>query len=122
MIREEGRHLVSAAQKVRVARHPQSVLLGPDVARLNAQQDIVGRRVLLPDIVHVVGGNQADLVSLAHLHQLPIDLVQFGQVVILKLEEEPIAPEYIQVPFGRPPCTTLVAILEETRNLACQAT
>ena len=91
--REQGRHLLLAAEVEVPGLIAHPVLVVDGLAGLDAQQYIVGLRVLLPEVVRVVG---------AHHRQprLPVDaedaLVHDGLVpdaVVLELQIEAVRAE-----------------------------
>jgi hypothetical protein len=96
---EEAQHLLLVPHVVTAVRHPHAVGLGHQCAGLDAQQDVVRRAVLGHDIMHVVGGHQLRLVARRQVDQLTVDRVQLGDLVVLQLEEEMIAPEDLEVPI-----------------------
>ena len=68
---------------------------------LHAHQDLVRARVLLIQVVAVVGGDQRDAGLLGHLDQVAVDLLLLLQPVRLDLEEEvPLAEDVLELAGG----------------------
>ena len=62
-------HLIRAAEKELVGFHPHAVRVGTELARVDAQQDVLGLGVLAVDIVDVAGGHQGNTQPLGNLHR-----------------------------------------------------
>jgi len=76
-------HLLSAAQVKGLALKAQPVLLGLDVARLDAQQGVVRVVIFFEDVVHVIGGDERHLAIALPLQQPAVEHVQLLNVVML---------------------------------------
>ena len=71
---------------------------------LHAHQDLVRARVVLIQVVAVVGRHHADAGLLRHLDQVAVDLLLLLETVRLQLEEEvPLAEDVLELLGGRPP-------------------
>ena len=66
---EQGAHLLRRAQVERVHAHLHTIGVGDERAGLNGQEDVLQAGVLAVDVMHVVGGQVAGVVTLAQLHQ-----------------------------------------------------
>ena len=96
---KRGIHLLGAAQIELVALHPHAVGVGAELARVDAQQDVLGLGVLAVDVMNVAGGHQRDAQPLGDLrrplHRHPLRL----QVVVLDLDVVVVAEEF-SIPGG----------------------
>ena len=100
-------HLLGAAEIELVALHPHAVGVGAELARVDAQQDVLGLGVLAVDVVDVAGGHQGNAQPMGHLdrplHRQPLRF----QVVVLNLDVVVVAEEFLEPggDFQRPfPC------------------
>ena len=75
--------------------HP--VLIGQLLAGLDAEQDVMGDRILRVGIVDIVGRHKFDPGLLGHLQQLLVDQPLIRQTVILQLQKIIVLPENVAV-------------------------
>ena len=92
------------------------VVAGPD-----AEQDVVGLRLGLVDVVEVVGHDQRQAGLGREPDELLVEPALLRQPVILELEEEPVATEDVAVLAGQVPGELPVVELERPRDLATEA-
>ena len=97
---------------------------GRDVHRragVDAEQVLLGRRVLLVDVVGVVGGQQRDLQVLREPEQPVADPLLQRQVVVHQLHEVAVATEDVLVVGRRLPGRVVVAVAQVDLDLAGRA-
>jgi hypothetical protein len=117
---EQLRHLLRRPQIVGRIRHAHTGRIVAHRSGLDAEQDVLQLPFLGADVVHVVGRHQLPVHPPRFLQQLPVDLRQLGDGVLLKLEKEAVAPEDLQVPIDQTP-RRLAASCEQRRGSAGQA-
>ena len=97
-----GVHLLGAAEIELVAVHPHAVGVGAELARVHAQQHVLGLGVLAEHVMDVAGGHQGQAHAVGQvdgrLHGHALDF----QVVVLDLDEVAVAEELVE-PGGRLP-------------------
>ncbi len=96
--REERGHLLWAAQVVSVAGHLHAVRVAQQCPGLDGQHDILIARIGPVNVMHVVGGNEVGVVTLAQLQQGFVHLGQFRDVVILQLNKKVVRAKRFVVP------------------------
>ena len=96
-IGEQPLHLLRGFQVILAALVAHPVLVRQLLARLQAEQNVVGHRILLVGVVHVVGHHQRNARLLAHAQQLLVHRLLLGNAVILQLQEVIVFPENIPV-------------------------
>ncbi len=82
-VAKELLHLLPALEIIAVVVHAHAVGLRKDLARLDAEQQVVRFGVLAPHVMRVVGGDVIQLVARPPFQQRLVDGRQFGQVVVL---------------------------------------
>ena len=121
VVREERRHLGRRlhVEVVGVELHPVrrvEVVAGPD-----AEQDVVRLRLVLADVVEVVGHDQREAGLRRQAEQLLVEPVLVGHAVVLELEVEAVLPEDVAVLAGEVAGQLPVLDLERLGDLAGQA-
>ena len=121
LVREERGHLRGGLQEEVVGLELEPAGRVQVGRRAHAQQHVVGRRLLAPDVVQVVRDDerQADLGS--ETQELLVEPPLLGQPVVLELEEEAALPEDLAVLAGDRAGEIPVVDLEGARDLAVQA-
>ena len=110
---------------VAVEREPLArAVAGRDVHRaagVDAEQVLLGRRVLLVDVVGVVGGEQRDPEVLGQPQQAVADPVLDGEAVVHQLEEVVVPAEDVLEVGGRLAGRVVVAVAQVDLDLARRA-
>ena len=81
-------HLVRALEIEEVTSHLPSLVIMDGRVGSNTHQQVVGRGILLIDVVDIVGGHQRNAQLLANSHQALIYLLQFRDGVPLYFQVE----------------------------------
>ena len=95
---EERAHLVGGLEVELVGLEAPVAGVREGVARLDAEEGLVRRRVLVAQVVDVAGGDQRDPGSLRKRDEPGIDLLLDRQAGILELDEDLVAPEHVDEP------------------------
>ncbi len=82
-IGEQALHLLLALHIILAALIAHPVLIGELLARLQAQKDIVGVRILCIGVVDIIGGHQGNVQFPAHLQQFRVHHALFRKPVVL---------------------------------------
>ena len=91
--REEVAHLPGRLEVVLGPVELEPVGVRQQRPGLDAEQGVVGHRVLTVGVVAVVGGQQRCVQPAGDLDQLRVGALLFGQAVVLDLDEEVLPPE-----------------------------
>ena len=120
VVGEEGGHLGRRLQieLVRFEPHPPRRI--EVVAGADAQQDVVGLRLLAPDVVQIVGDDVLQPDFRAQPEQLLVEAALLGQAVVLQLEEEAVRAKDVLVLAGQLPGQLPVVDFEGLGDLAAQ--
>ena len=121
MSREQRAHLGGALQVVAVAVEAEAVGLVEPGAGLDAQQRVVGLRVLLVRVVQVVGAQQRDAEVLGDRQQRRLGLLLDGQPVVHHLGVEVLLAEDVLEVGGRLAGAVLLAGAQPHVDLARRA-
>ena len=65
---------------------------------MNGEQDVLQAGIFRVDIVHIVGGDETRLVTLAQVKQGFVDPLDFLDVVLLEFQEKIVRPKDFVVP------------------------
>ncbi len=95
VVDEQPAHLRRGLQVELVGVELEPVGVVERGAGLDAQQRGVGFGVLLVRVVRVVRREQWRVQLVRHLHELRVDVALLGQAVVLELDEEGAASEYV---------------------------
>ena len=119
-VRVEGRHLLHAPQVVGVLVHLQPLGVVDVGVRVDADQDVLERRVLLHDVVAVVCGRYGNAQVTVELHQPRVDLRKLLDASVLH-QLQVVVGEALPVPRDR--CCRVVhaSLGYEARHLAAGA-
>ena len=97
---EDRVHLLGTAEVEFVGLHPHAVSVGAELARVDAQQDVLGLGVFAEHVMDVAGGHQRQAHAVGQLdrafHGDPLLL----DAVVLDLDEVAVAENFV-VPGGR---------------------
>ena len=93
VLREGEVHLLPALQVELVGVEAHPVGVGELLARLDAEQDVVGTGVVLLAVVGVVGGHDRDPQLPPDLGDLHVEGRLLGEALVLDLEEVPVAED-----------------------------
>ena len=74
-------------------------LVGQVGAGLNREHDVLVFPVVRVDVMGVVSGDEAQVVFFPELEEGFVEFLDFGDVVLLELEEEAVAAEAFKIPF-----------------------
>ncbi len=96
---EQGFHLGHAAQVEIGARHAHAAGLGEQAAGLHAKKNVLQAGVGLVHVVDIVGGHVASLVAVPQFAQGAVHRMQFGDFVVLQLEEKAVRAEDFVIPI-----------------------
>ncbi len=100
--------------------HPVLLLYGS--TGLDAQENVVGHSLFGRGVMHVVGGQEAQVVPLGELHQGVVDRHQLRDVVVLQFDEEAIRAKQFQVIPHQVMGLVNLAPVNGTGNFGGQAT
>ena len=87
-VRKEGLHLLRRLHIILAALVAHPVLILKFFSSLEAEQNIVGRRILGVGVMDVVGGHEIDAELLAHPKKLRVHHFLLRNAMILKLQEK----------------------------------
>ena len=76
-----------------VAGKTQPVLIIHRLARLDAEQQLVGLMFFPQEVMAVIGGDDGDIIMTGQIDETLIDGLLFRNAVVLKLEIEPVAED-----------------------------
>ena len=120
-IRKDLPHLLFGLQIELVVGEAHAVGIGIVGFRADAQQHVVSRRILLIDIVGVVGGDEGDVQLLGQLLEHGVDLLFFVQPLILDLQVKVALAEAVLQPERLFPRPFVVVLHQAVLNLARKA-
>ena len=118
--REHLPHLGSALHEELVAVELQAVGVVDRLARLNADHHVLGVRVVLAEIVAVVGGDQRHVEVLLQLQQVRLNSLFVGNALVLNLQIEIALPENVLVSYSGFARGVVLAFGQVLRNFALQ--
>ncbi len=95
---EERVHLVGRLEVELVGLEPPVAGVREGVPRLDAEEGLVRRRVLVAEVVDVAGGDERDPRPLRERDEPGIDVLLDRQARILELDEDLVAPEHVHEP------------------------
>ncbi len=98
---EEFAHLLGGLDVVAGALELEPVRVVLVLAHADAEQAVVGVRLVGGDVVRVVGGQQRDVQLLGQAQQVLADLLLDGQAVVHQLQEVVLLAEDVLVGAGR---------------------
>ena len=90
---EQGRHFRLATQIEVTGLVAHAVLVRQQFARLDAQQHIVGFRILTAQVVGIVGADQRQARLLVEAQQVLVHLCLLGDAMVLQLQIEAVGAE-----------------------------
>ena len=98
MILEDGRHLLGGLQEELIARVAQPLRVVDRLAGADAQQDVVRLVIALPQVVHVVGGDERQVELARERQDAAVDDLLLLDALVLHLEEEVVLAEDVAQP------------------------
>ena len=98
--REDRVHLLGAAEIELVGLHPHAVGVGAELARVDAEQDVLGLGVFAEHVMHVAGGHQRQAHAVGQVDRAFHGDPLLFDAVVLDLDEVAVA-ENLVVPGGR---------------------
>ena len=113
-------HLLLALEIKLLRLHPHPVFIGDHPVGLDAQEHILGFRVLPVHIMHIVGGHGVDGHFLGQLGQLGQDPLLLRQAVVLQLNVK-IRPEHPLQPGCQRLCILVPALEQQLGDIPRQA-
>ena len=117
---ENLRHLRMTLHKELVAVELHSVGVLNRLAGLYADHHVLGMRIVLAEVVAVIGGDQRQAEILLQLKEAGMDAVLHRETLILDLEVEILLSENIAERAGCPPGRLVVPFHQPLRHLALQ--
>jgi hypothetical protein len=79
-----------------LTRESHSIRVGVDALGLDAEQQIMDRRILFLEVVRVVRRDHAQVIPCREFDQSLVQLLLFGNAVFLDFDEEPVASEDVE--------------------------
>ncbi len=70
--------------------------------RLDRQQNILQTRILLVDVMHIVGGDILRRITRPHLDQLAVQVGDLFDIVLLQFDKEAVGTKDIVIPVHAP--------------------
>ena len=98
---KEARHFFGALDKKLVAVEFEAVGLVDFCAGLHAEHYVVGVRVFTAQVVRVVGGDERNAELALEAEEVGMDLLFFGQALVLNFEVEIALAEDVLILTGR---------------------
>ena len=102
MVLEDGRHLLGGLEKELIAGVAEALRVVDRLARADAEQDVVRLVVALPQVVHVVGGDEREPEIAGQRNDAAVDDLLLLDALILHLEEEVVLPQDVAQAARRP--------------------
>ena len=118
---EEPRHFLRGFDVQLLGREPHALRILERFAGLQAEQDVVGLGVVAFEVVAVVGRDERDVESAAHVDQVAVHARLLFQPVFLDLDEKIVPAEDVLVGARRPIRLVAQPLIQQERNLAAQA-
>jgi hypothetical protein len=115
---EDGAHLLGALQVVLLGVELQPLRVGLQFLLLDAEQDVVGLRVLPQRVVQVVGGDDGNAEALGQGDLPGENAPLVGQPVVLEFDEVRPGLEEVPVARRRLERPRVLPVLEVCRHLA----
>ena len=119
---EDRRHLIRGLQEELIAGIAQALRVVDRLAGADAQQDVVRLIVALPQVVHVVGGDEREIQLPRERNDAAIDHLLVLDALVLHLEEEVVGTEDVAEPGGGFERRPRLLHLQRAGDLALQAT
>ena len=120
-IAEQRLHLIIAFQIIAVVVEAHTIRLINRARRLDAQQNILRRGILLLHIMQIVRRHQAKTELLRQLLQLRADLVLLIEVMVLNFQKVIFFAEYIDIFLNTAACSLQIVLQNHLRYLAGNA-
>ena len=121
VIAEQFLHLVIAFQVIAVIVKAHTVRLINRAGRLNAQQNILRRRILLLHIMQIVRRYKAQTELLRQLLQLRADLVLLIEIMVLNFQKVVFLAENVYIFLNAAACSLQVVLQNHLRHLTGNA-
>ncbi len=119
---EKRGHFARRAQIELLRDVAEAFSIGQIGLSADANEAIVGVRVIPLDVMHVVGRDQLQAELLRPWNQVTVDFCLLGKTVILKFEVKILRTERVLEPIDRVARSLQVVFLDEFGNFARQAT
>ena len=118
---KQAGHFFGAAQVIGIIRHAHALGVGQQTAGLDRQQDVLQAGIVFVDVVNIVGGHKTGIVAVTQVEQHLVDVIQLGNIVLLKLQVEAVWAKDLIVPVELPPGGRDVLLLDQARDLSRHA-